>query len=228
MPFCFNYSKLTGCKETFNNVFYTSSCHHHLPPGGLPSKEKTLQFDIQLSRPKNLSNIWNYRNIQEEESGRYKSLFYYIRHCKLSPSPCFSRIFGSFSGVQREIWSNISYVDWSRVGNFHRGSSDFRDTAFQSEVYQQTLTLQYDQILRDGLLLSTGPKWHSRRKITAAAFHYKILEGFVDVFDRNSHILAKKFKKHLDGNEFDIYWDVSLAALDIICGKTLFICFDLF
>lgn len=77
--------------------------------------------------------------------------------------------------------------------------------------------------LRDGLLLSTGPKWHSRRKITAAAFHYKILEGFVDVFDRNSHILAKKFKKHVDGKKFDIYWDVSLAALDIICGKTLFI-----
>ncbi|XP_037916535.1 cytochrome P450 4d2-like isoform X2 [Hermetia illucens] len=75
--------------------------------------------------------------------------------------------------------------------------------------------------LRDGLLLSTGPKWHSRRKIAAAAFHYKILEGFVDVFDRNSHILAKKFKKHLDGNEFDIYWDVSLAALDIICESAM-------
>lgn len=75
--------------------------------------------------------------------------------------------------------------------------------------------------LRDGLLLSTGQKWQSRRKITTAAFHFKILEGFVDIFDHNSHILAKKFEKHLDGNEFDVYWDLSLAALDIICGEIL-------
>lgn len=70
----------------------------------------------------------------------------------------------------------------------------------------------------DGLLLSTGPKWHSRRKITTTAFHHKILEGFVEIFDRNSHILANKFKRHLDGKEFDIYADVSLATLDIVCG----------
>ncbi|CAD7087167.1 unnamed protein product [Hermetia illucens] len=34
-------------------------------------------------------------------------------------------------------------------------------------------------------------------------------------------VTANKFKRHLDGKEFDIYADVSLATLDIVCESTM-------
>lgn len=76
-----------------------------------------------------------------------------------------------------------------------------------------------------GLLLSTGSKWHSRRKIITPTFHFKILEEFVEIFDRQSKILAQKLEKHLDGKEFNVYPYVTLAALDVVCGKYSYIYF---
>ncbi|CAD7087170.1 unnamed protein product [Hermetia illucens] len=78
-----------------------------------------------------------------------------------------------------------------------------------------------DLWLGDGLLLSTGSKWHSRRKIITPAFHFKILEDFVEIFDRQSKILAKKLVKHADGKEFNIYPYVTLAALDVVCETAM-------
>lgn len=73
--------------------------------------------------------------------------------------------------------------------------------------------------LGDGLLMSKGQKWHNRRKVITPAFHFKILEQFVEIFDNNSQILVKKFEPKADGQIIEIHDYVSLAALDIICGK---------
>jgi cytochrome P450 len=69
-----------------------------------------------------------------------------------------------------------------------------------------------------------GEKWRSRRKILTPAFHFKILEDFIDVFLDQSLILVKKLKREI-GNEsgFNIFPYVTLCTLDIICGKS-FIC----
>lgn len=73
--------------------------------------------------------------------------------------------------------------------------------------------------LGTGLLTSTGQKWLSRRKIITPAFHFKILEDFVEVFDKQSSILAKKLKKNEGRGEFDIFPLTALCALDVICGN---------
>ena len=65
-----------------------------------------------------------------------------------------------------------------------------------------------------------GEKWRNRRKILTPAFHFKILEDFIDVFVEQSLVLVKKLKREV-GNEsgFNIFPYVTLCTLDIICGK---------
>lgn len=71
--------------------------------------------------------------------------------------------------------------------------------------------------LRSGLIISSGQYWHKHRKIITPAFHFKILEEFIEVFDRQCGVMMKKLTKYADGttvvNVFDY---VALMALDII------------
>ncbi|XP_068216286.1 cytochrome P450 4C1-like isoform X1 [Palaemon carinicauda] len=75
--------------------------------------------------------------------------------------------------------------------------------------------------LGTGLLTSTGPKWRSRRKLLTPAFHFKILEDFMEVFNKQSGIMVKKLEKKANGKDFDIFPDVTLCALDIICETAM-------
>lgn len=72
--------------------------------------------------------------------------------------------------------------------------------------------------LGQGLLISSGEKWFHRRKIITPTFHFKILEGFADVFNREADVLIEQLRKYAgSGEEFDIYEPISLYALDSIC-----------
>lgn len=76
--------------------------------------------------------------------------------------------------------------------------------------------------LRLGLLTSTGAKWHARRRLITPTFHFKILEEFLPVFNRNTDVLTNKLSREADtGKQFDISHYVHLCALDTICGKTM-------
>ncbi|XP_055606587.1 cytochrome P450 4d1-like [Uranotaenia lowii] len=76
--------------------------------------------------------------------------------------------------------------------------------------------------LANGLLTSTGRKWHSRRKIITPTFHFKILEQFVEIFDRQSSVFVEKLRPHAVSEEaFDIYPLVTLCALDVICESAM-------
>jgi cytochrome P450 family 4 len=69
-----------------------------------------------------------------------------------------------------------------------------------------------------GLLISTGQKWFQRRKIITPAFHFKILDQFVEIFDKHS----SSFVKILGASKnqtIDIFQPVTYFALDVICGK---------
>lgn len=70
-------------------------------------------------------------------------------------------------------------------------------------------------------MLFSGPIWKKHRKILPPAFHVKILEQFVEVFETNGNKLIANLEKELDSSSFDVSNYVSLCSLDIICGKTL-------
>lgn len=71
--------------------------------------------------------------------------------------------------------------------------------------------------LGTGLLTSTGQKWHSRRKVITPTFHFKILEQFVEVFNKHSEIFVKNLEQ-FKGQECDVFPLIGLCALDVICG----------
>ena len=75
-------------------------------------------------------------------------------------------------------------------------------------------------IMRNVIRIRTsGNKWRKDRKLLTPAFHFQILDGFFDVFNRNSKILSEQInEKLLDVNEVDIYPMTSRCTLDIICG----------
>nr|XP_053639026.1 cytochrome P450 4c3-like isoform X2 [Cherax quadricarinatus]XP_053639084.1 cytochrome P450 4c3-like isoform X2 [Cherax quadricarinatus] len=73
--------------------------------------------------------------------------------------------------------------------------------------------------LGTGLLTATGSKWHSRRKLLTPAFHFKILEDFLEVFNNQGNKMVQKLKQKADGKPFDIFPFVTLCTLDVICGK---------
>ncbi|XP_034118232.1 cytochrome P450 4d1 isoform X2 [Drosophila sulfurigaster albostrigata] len=76
--------------------------------------------------------------------------------------------------------------------------------------------------LKQGLLVSRGRKWHKRRKIITPAFHFKILDEFVDIFERESRVLLKNLERERRQQGeigFNLYDWINLCTMDTI-GET--------
>ncbi|GIY30983.1 cytochrome P450 4c3 [Caerostris extrusa] len=72
--------------------------------------------------------------------------------------------------------------------------------------------------LKDGLVTSEGSKWKQRRRIITSAFHFRILEDFVSVFDCQAKYLVKKLQAATrENNSLDIVPYITMCTLDIIC-----------
>lgn len=85
-----------------------------------------------------------------------------------------------------------------------------------------TKSIFYDFVtpwLGDGLLLSSGQKWHSRRKAITPAFHFKILDEFLTVFNQQGDVLINAMKKLPMEKSFDVFSYITKYTLDVICGN---------
>lgn len=69
--------------------------------------------------------------------------------------------------------------------------------------------------LGDGLLISSGDKWKSHRKLITPAFHMNVLKTFFDVFNDNSLAVVKRMRKEV-GKEFDVHDYMSEVTVDIL------------
>ncbi|KAL9697518.1 hypothetical protein quinque_000959 [Culex quinquefasciatus] len=70
--------------------------------------------------------------------------------------------------------------------------------------------------LRTGLLLSSGEKWFQRRRIITPTFHFKILDQFAAVFNREADTMVGNLRRHAGREEFDIYAMSVLFLLQVV------------
>ncbi|XP_058449566.1 probable cytochrome P450 4d14 [Malaya genurostris] len=96
------------------------------------------------------------------------------------------------------------------------------EKVLMAKVTQKSVIYDYiEPWLGKGLLISSGEKWFHRRKIITPTFHFKILEGFAEIFNKEADLLMQKLKRHDGAEQFDIYDYVSLYALDSICETSM-------
>lgn len=62
-----------------------------------------------------------------------------------------------------------------------------------------------------------GSKWHQRRKILTPAFHYKVLEQYIKVFERQSCVLIETLSQFSETDKVAMINLLGLCTLDIIC-----------
>jgi cytochrome P450 len=75
--------------------------------------------------------------------------------------------------------------------------------------------------------LSQGDLWRSRRKLLTPAFHFSILNTFVEVFNEQSRVLCGIIgdicQSFADGkSEMDVYPFLAKCSLDVICGNNIY------
>lgn len=68
--------------------------------------------------------------------------------------------------------------------------------------------------LGNGLLISTGQKWRSHRKLIAPTFHLNVLKSFIDLFNANSRAVVEKLKK--ESADFDCHDYMSECTVEIL------------
>lgn len=70
-----------------------------------------------------------------------------------------------------------------------------------------------------------GAKWFMQRKMLTPAFHFKMLEGFVEIFGRRGAQFTQFLQSKANGEFFDIQPDIHVSTLGVICG--MFIKFNI-
>ncbi|CAK8675652.1 unnamed protein product [Clavelina lepadiformis] len=66
----------------------------------------------------------------------------------------------------------------------------------------------------DGLLVSSGKKWHRNRHLLTKAFHFDILKGYTKLFNHCAATMLEKWNKKLSENPTEIENDINLMTMD--------------
>ncbi|KAE8746742.1 Cytochrome P450 CYP4c [Frankliniella occidentalis] len=127
-----------------------------------------------------------------------------------------TQLFGRQHGICRTWFCSQPYVVLSSPAAVEAvlGSNRLTD---KSDEY-----LYLRPWLGTGLLTSSGAKWHRRRKVLTPAFHFRILDDFIDVFREQAAVLADKMEALAgDPEGFNVFPLVTLCTLDIICETAM-------
>ena len=76
--------------------------------------------------------------------------------------------------------------------------------------------------LADGLINSTGKKWHVRRKMITPSFHFEILNNYFAIMNEHTDLFVATVEEGLrKGEKVDLQHCVQMLTLDIICDTAM-------
>ncbi|XP_023021612.2 cytochrome P450 4C1 [Leptinotarsa decemlineata] len=102
------------------------------------------------------------------------------------------------------------------------GAETFEVIAGSTKNLQKSMVYKFlRRWLGDGLLTTTGSKWHTRRKILTPAFHFNILQQFVKIFHEETRKLVDTLKKEVDEPWTDVIPLISQFTLFTIAETSM-------
>ncbi|KAL3202637.1 hypothetical protein MRX96_042358 [Rhipicephalus microplus] len=76
-------------------------------------------------------------------------------------------------------------------------------------------------VLGEGLLTSTGNKWRSRRKLLTPAFHFRVLDSCVGIFNEQARVLLQKIRDSSQLDFVDLFPMMTHCTLDVLCESSM-------
>ncbi|XP_077504617.1 cytochrome P450 4C1-like [Amblyomma americanum] len=76
-------------------------------------------------------------------------------------------------------------------------------------------------VLGEGLLTSTGTKWRSRRKLLTPAFHFRVLDSCVAIFNEQARVLVQKIRESEHMDFVDLFPMMTHCTLDVLCESAM-------
>lgn len=135
---------------------------------------------------------------------------------------CFLEIFNTIISFHTKYGPNVVMQGLFNDTTMNIANPKDVETVLLSKS-TQSKAAQYQFVepwLANGLLLSKGKEWFAQRKMITPAFHFNILEDFIEIFNKQSDKMIEILMPLATGTQdVNMYNFVTLCALDIISGE---------
>uniref|UniRef100_UPI003B5ACDA8 cytochrome P450 4C1-like n=1 Tax=Leptopilina boulardi TaxID=63433 RepID=UPI003B5ACDA8 len=138
-----------------------------------------------------------------------------------------------FFGTPKELWhltrwinktyspiNRIWLVHYPAVNLFHPDDAEILLSSMR-HIEKSRIYNFLHLWLKTGLLTSTGKKWQHRRKMLTPAFHFRVLEQFLDIFIEEGNKLVENLKLSTNENIHDIVPLFTKHTLNAICETAM-------
>lgn len=127
-------------------------------------------------------------------------------------------------GLAHKYGKNGNVVNWG-IGNecsvFITNPKDVENLLSNKSVEKSMIYRFISPWLGTGLVTVSGPKWAEHRKLLTPAFHFKILEEFVNIFNENDKKMIDILKTKTNLPEFNFYDLITSVTLDNISETSM-------
>uniref|UniRef100_A0A182SE73 Cytochrome P450 n=1 Tax=Anopheles maculatus TaxID=74869 RepID=A0A182SE73_9DIPT len=122
--------------------------------------------------------------------------------------------FNRYGTIIRLDMLNKSWIVFSSANDVERiiSSNEFNRKSLDYGIL--------DEWLGNGILLDHGNSWFTNRRALTGAFHFKILDSYVPVFEEQADVLVDKLLEH-SGAPVDVFALVKLYTLDVILETSM-------
>ncbi|XP_001658673.2 probable cytochrome P450 4d14 isoform X2 [Aedes aegypti] len=139
---------------------------------------------------------------------------------KKDPTP--PGIFATFTQFHRIYGNDLIVQGLLNQPALQITSASVVEQVLQARTIKKSIIYEFMRPwLNEGLITSLGKKWAQRRKIITPAFHFKILEEFLAIFNERTEVFVDKIKDQVGKGDFNIYEHVTLCTLDIISESAM-------